>query len=286
MMSTVSKILVVVVLVLAVIFCGIQLALFAQRANWRALYETATQTALRDKAELQGKIDKLTTDIAAKSNELVSYKADKEGLAGQVANLTADLQEAKSRATQQEALAKEKEDALAALQEKVDNMVREIQSLNEKMRRDAQDLLETRREHERVVNQLTALRDKNNDLLIKLKSTQRELEASKSDVEKLTFSLKKYAQKFGENVIEVKSKEIVRANVLAVSNESGYVMLSVGKDDKVEAGDEFIIHRGDVYLCKVRVVNTYPDSCAAKVITETLASKETAISVGDNAFRN
>lgn len=285
-MSTVSKILVVVVLVLAVIFCGIQLALFAQRANWRALYETATATAKSEKAGLQEKITKLNDDLAAKSQEMVAYKTDKDGLTQQVGTLTSDLQEAKSRATQQEALAKEKEDALAALQEKVDNMIKEITSLNEKMRRDAQDLLETRREYERVVNQLTALRDKNNDLLIKLKSTQRELEASKSDVEKLTFSLKKYAQKFGEDIPEIKSKKIVRAHVLAASNESGYIMLSAGKDDEVEAGDEFIIHRGEAYICKVRVVNTYPDSCAAKIITETLVSKDAIVNISDNAFRN
>ncbi len=285
-MSTVSKILVVVVLVLAVIFCGIQLALFAQRANWRALYEKATETSRTEKAQFQAQIADLNARISTLSTERETFKAENDNLAGQVTNLTQDIQEEKSRATKQEKLAQEKEESLATLQNKVDDMIKEISALNEKMRRDAQDLLETRREHERVVNQLTALRDKNNDLLIKLKSTQRELEAAKSDVDKLSFSLKKYAEKFGETIVEVKPKAPVRAQILAVNNEVGVVMLSVGKDDNVDSGDEFIVHRGDQYLCKIKVVNVYADSCVARIIAETLVAQSAVVNIGDTAFRN
>ncbi len=285
-MSTASKILVVVVLVLSVIFCGVELGLFAQRANWRALYDAMKAKASTEKADLEKKISDLTAKLSEINQERDRYKAENDNLKGQIENLTQDLQEARARAQQQETLAKEKDDQLAQLNEKVDSMVREIEALNEKMRRDAQTLLETKREYERVVNQLTALRDKNNDLLMKLKNTQRELAEAKSEVEKLTFSLRKYAEKFGETIVETKPKKIIRAHVLAVYNDAGVLMLSVGKDDNVERGMEFIIHRGSDYICKVRVVSTYPDNCVAKIITETLASPDATVNVGDNAFSN
>ena len=170
------------------------------------------------------------------------------------------------------------------MSEKVTSMMAELQALNEKMRRDAQDLLDVKREYERVVNSITALRDKNNSLMMSLTNTRSELEVARSENKKLTYTLRKYAATAKESIEVVKPKVVVRAHVLASNNEAGVVLLSVGKHDKVEKGMEFIVHRGENYICKVRVESLYPDTCVARVISETVASETVAVNVGDNAF--
>ncbi len=104
--------------------------------------------------------------------------------------------------------------------------------------------------------------------------------------EKLSHTLRKYAALENKEIEVVKPKKVIRAHVLAANNEVGVLILSVGKDDMVEVGHEFIVHRGDIYICKVRVESVYPDSCSARVIGETLASDAASVNVGDNAFTN
>jgi peptidoglycan hydrolase CwlO-like protein len=285
-MSTVSKILVVVILVLVAGSSFLQIAAFSTKANYRAMWSTAVKQAGDAKAASQAELDARNTTISELNQQLTTVVADKTGLATRVEELTKSVQDAEARAQRQETLAKEKEDGLAALQEKVDNMIREIESLNEKMRRDAQELLEVKRDYERVVNSVTALRDKNNSLMLSLTNTRKQLEQALADNEKLNHTLRKYAATEKKEIEITKPKKVIRAHVLAANNDAGVVLLSVGKDDLVEIGHEFIIHRGDVYVCKVRVESVYPDSCVARVIGETLVNDTAVVNTGDNAFTN
>lgn len=283
-MSTVSKILVIVVLVLVAGSTFLQIAVFAQKANWRTMYE---QEKTNGKSAVDGLILKVSEKdaiIGSRNTELENIKASNVTLTAKVEELTAAVRESETRAQRQETLAKEKEDQLTRLQEKVDNMIREIGDLNEKMRRDAQELLEIKRDYERVVNSVTALRDKNNSVMLQLTNARKQLEETKLENEKLSFTLRKYAAAGNKEVVVDTPKKIVRAHVLAANNEAGVVILSVGKDDNVETGFEFIVHRGETYLCKVRVEATYPDTCVARVISNSMAGDNVAINVGDNAF--
>ncbi|MFA4987050.1 MAG: hypothetical protein WC712_10730 [Candidatus Brocadiia bacterium] len=285
-MSTVSKILVVVILAFSFALSGISIALFAQRANWKALYAGVTDRAKTEKVALDDQIKELQKQKGDVQNELATIKADRDNLAAETSRLKQDIADKENEKQRLETLSKQKEDSLNSMNDKVDNLVKEIDSLNEKMRRDAQDLLETKRNYERVVNQLTTLRDKANSLMLQLKNTQRDLEQAKTDNEGLTLALRKYAEVTKENIPDVKSKVTMRGRVIGVNNEAGIVMLSVGKDDKVARGMEFIVHRGEQYICKIRIESTYPDSCVARVIPETLNTPDAKVEIGDNAFTN
>jgi hypothetical protein len=285
-MSTVSKILVIVILAFSFALSGISIALFAQRANWKALYDGVKTAALKDKGDLDQQIKNLTKDKGDVVNELATVKADRDNLASETSRLKQDIADKENERQRLETLSKQKEDQLGAMNDKVDNLVKEIDSLNEKMRRDAQDLLETKRNYERVVNQLTTLRDKANSLMLQLKNTQRDLEQAKTDNESLTLALRKYAEATKETVDVVRPTTTSRGRVIGVNNEAGIVMLSVGKDDKIARGMEFIVHRGDQYVCKIRIENTYPDSCVARIIPETLSTPDAKVEIGDSAFTN
>ncbi|MDZ7815352.1 MAG: hypothetical protein U5N86_04890 [Planctomycetota bacterium] len=283
-MSTVSKILVVVILVLVAGSTFLQVALFAQKANWRKVYEAEKQAHQADVGELEDKVTTKNDSISNLEQELQSVKAENSNLADQVEQLNTTLAEAQRKVEQAEQMKAEKEDQLTQLNEKVTSMMERIEQLQEKMRRDSQELLEVKREYERLVNTVTALRDRNNSLMMTLNNTRRQLEEYTRSNEELTLALRKY-RTISEQPIEVtKPKETIRAQVLAANNEAAVIFLSVGKDDKVELGMEFIIHRGSTYVCKARVESVYPDSCVARIIEKSLNEPGAKVEVGDNAF--
>lgn len=285
-MSTFSKILVVLILVTSVVMCAMSIALFAQRANWKALYETVKTNSTKVVAQLEADKVELIKQKGDVQAEIERVKADNSNLTAEIARQKQEIADKDAEKARLDTLAKQKDDAAQNLQEKVDNLVKEISALNEKMRRDSQELLETKRNYERVVNQLTTLRDKANSLMLQLKNTQRELTDSKTEADKLSATLKKYVEVAKVDVVEIRAKEMIRARVMAVNNEAGIIMLSVGKDDKVTRGDEFILRRGAIYVCKIRVDSTYPDSCFCRIIPESLPSTDTKVEVGDAAFSN
>ena len=48
-------------------------------------------------------------------------------------------------------------------------------------------------------------------------------------------------------------------------------MLSVGRQDKVKVGFEFVIFRGEKYICKVVIKKVFEDSAVGMVIPESVA---------------
>ena len=60
-------------------------------------------------------------------------------------------------------------------------------------------------------------------------------------------------------------------------------MLSVGGDDGVVVGTEFVVYRGNQYIVKVRVERVLPDMAACRVIQETWNARGEEIQQGDSA---
>ena len=58
----------------------------------------------------------------------------------------------------------------------------------------------------------------------------------------------------------------IDAVVVAVSLEDKFVLLSAGKDQKIEEGLEFTVYRGPEFIGKVKVISVYPDLAGAKLI--------------------
>lgn len=60
-------------------------------------------------------------------------------------------------------------------------------------------------------------------------------------------------------------------------------MLTVGSDDQVQEGMEFIVYRGDQYIVKVRAKKVMPDMTACWVLPETWNASGMEVQEGDTA---
>jgi len=66
--------------------------------------------------------------------------------------------------------------------------------------------------------------------------------------------------------------------VTKVNREPGYVILSVGRDEKVHKGMRFILSRDGKYVGEVQVDSVYPKISSAAFVTPNMAPE-----VGDEA---
>jgi hypothetical protein len=72
----------------------------------------------------------------------------------------------------------------------------------------------------------------------------------------------------------------IEAVVQKVNDELKFVMLSVGRNDKVARGMRFYISRNGSYVGEVQVDYVYPKSCSASYVR---LKPEMSIQVGDTA---
>ena len=71
----------------------------------------------------------------------------------------------------------------------------------------------------------------------------------------------------------------IKGKIASVDEENNLVVLNVGESQGVRKNFNFTVFRGDKFVAKVNVLQTYADYCAAQVVTQKLP-----IELGDNAW--
>lgn len=263
-MSTLAKILVIVNLVLAVAFFGVTSTLFMTRYNWRLSYEelkTETAAALQTQMDsfepYKANMNNLRTENRGLLESRNALQATNKTLNDEVANLKTEIGDLRSVNESQLALLKEKEEAVQRL---TDN-VASLNSTNDDLR-SAQ---------ERALDEKKAAVEAYTSLSIDLSKTQEELTNARASLTEANQQVDKYevmiAQAKANGMdIEIYQQPQIEGRIEAVSSEEDIVVLSVGKDQKVQHGHLFSVRRGANYIGKLEVIDVYQDLSGARVI--------------------
>lgn len=260
-MSVVAKILVVLNLFLAIGFLGASATFLGVQENYKVqLAETSTK--------MQGEIDDLTTQkqsLGQKLSEALSISAEKQA---NNEGLTAQL-ETQEQATR---TMKESHNQLLGQHERMSQTVKDLQSTIDSLNADKNRLIEEKdsalgekrdavdaknnavTEQKRLENEILGLQDQVAELEVRLVATAAQLE--KTD---LVVAL--YKEAYGEMADNL-GKPAIEASVSGVNNDLNIVLLSVGRDDKVQAGYEFTIYRNNEYVATVVVDKVEKDHCS------------------------
>ena len=278
-MSPLAKVFVVVNLVLAVAFFGSSATLFATRVNWR-------DEALRFKADADKALAEMSEKFKAQSGNY-------QELAHKFATLDANFA----------AVSAEKEKTVGTLQEtktnlaketlRVDTEVKEKTQLNSRMQslegnntqlgarvdQLTKEAADSKAAEEKARAEYTRIRvdlDKSNDQLekslIELASVSSRLETANMELA----AAEKQGFRRGAGGIAPPIDAIVEA----VKGDDKLVVLSVGRDQKVEEGYEFTIYRGDRFVGKVRVTKVYENLAGAQIL---FTNDGESIQIGDKA---
>lgn len=290
-MSLALRIFIVLTLVMTLAFMFIQMTLFATRENWKRRWDSETKA--------------LATELKSSTQALTSESAGRVRAENQVAALQND------RVADQAKL-KELEGQITERAAKIQNLDRDLakaqtdfNALKEDYQTQSKSLDMVRQRNGELTNIASVARAVAFNLNVKLAEVEDDLNnlqtehtRSLENLEK-TISERKQADAFVSQVREKFPKvyealadgqgttAVLRATVAAVRpNNQGqqeFVMLSIGKEESVQEGQEFIIFRENKYICKVRVEKIMNDMAPARVIPSSWNTNGLTIQQGDQA---
>jgi len=282
-MSTVQKVFVVLIFTLAATFTGLSLQMLSTEQHWKEKFRDKEKELAEYKKETDAKIKDLETKITSLEKKQTELEAENK-------TLQENLNNSEERNQRQ---AKEISD-LRQTERVLRNQITDLQKQNKdykdkldaktadfiKEKKRAEDLVKLyhfkQAELADVISELNELKQKHASLLEVYRKNEEELRVAK---ELLDIWKKKYhieEEGIGGRALPVKP---IEGKVLAVtkSKETGLneiVMLSVGRQDDVKVGYEFVIYRGETYICKVVVKEVFEDSAVAMVIPESVNRDE------------
>lgn len=290
-MNTTVKVFIVLTMVMAIIFAGIQMTTYAYRENWKRRWND-------DTTQLAGDLKTATNKLATETFEKVKAQNTVAMLEQQINQQQADLKK-------QEATISEKDKEIQNQGLQIAKMQADLAAKDEKIATLSNTLEITRTRNNELQHIASVARAVAHQLNLKLAeveddlhNTSTALDKSKQDIADLTKDLndnkarlaivrERHPAVFKEIYDENASHKFLQGVVAAVNlnpqGQQDLVMLTIGKEETIEEGMEFIIFRGSQYVVKVRAEKVLNDMVACRVIPESWNAAGAKIQINDLA---
>ena len=286
-MSFIAKIFVVINLLLATLFCGFSLSLYARRVDYKTKWRDTQRVKDKLEEELTAKNKALEQELEEKKDLLTAKESRLRDTQSELDQKLLEWEELQGRELEKDemvkslvALGKMKDEELQRLYTRIEEMhltiLKQQQAFAVAQRR------ERLAEHRRI-----EMEDELNDARHQLAQLRKEKARLDKDLAHEAWVIQTLLD-HGVPVNEIvwggalQPTTPIDAKVVGVNNEVDLVLLSRGSDDKVKPGYQFIIYRGDKYIGKVEVEKTLPKLSSARIIRDRLAKDEN-IREGDDA---
>lgn len=275
-MSILSKVFVILVFVIALVKLGVDVALFAQKVDWKDKFVKEVnyhyQTQQIKNAEIAARdleIDNQKSFIGILNDRIAVLDTENSAKAQRINDLVRESVEKQTLLTKLEAdvqvFVRQLEVQLAQIQElttKVEeHRIKLAKSVAEKATAVA-EVQYARQQSERLSQDLASLEEKHVDMAREKKLLEEKINA-------INLS--------GGNA-QVAPRKPLEGKVTAVANEIGLVVISIGKDAGVLEGDEFTVFRGGDFVAKIVIDRADRSWAAGKVVL-----KKTDPRVADDA---
>ncbi len=280
-MSTLSKLFVVMIMILALVLLGVNATLFAMRADFKHKWVEEARHHYQTQMIKSAEIADWTARHAAASSTADQYANEKKTLETERDSLRQQL-----LASQTENQNKQTElDKFAA---GLQTLGRQYEVLNQQLTDAGAKVEETRKQLAMALNdRLSATQD--------LQYQRQEAERLSKDLGTLEanhLELARNTQRLQETIAHLNAmgirtdviapRKALSGAVTAVASELDLVVISIGRDAGVNEGDEFTIYRGNVFVGKI-VIDRVDRAWGSGRIT--LKGKEEP-RIGDQASNN
>lgn len=143
----------------------------------------------------------------------------------------------------------------------------EVEKKDAQIKEMENNLASEKKQRRGLADTLAQLRESHDSLEGRLRQARLDAEGLKSRLEEFESKAGR-AGKAGVELkkIVVKPKKQLSGKVLVVNREFHFVVIDLGKKDKVSAGDEFIVYRGSAELGRVRVEKVYEAMSTAAIL--------------------
>jgi myosin heavy subunit len=251
-MSTLSKVFVILVFLVALVKLGVDATLFAQRVDWKdkfvkeVNYHYQTQqiknAEIQDlvlqrenlneyKKILEDKINMLDIESAAKSQQIANLQRQFDAVDGNFKKLIADVD---------------------VFVRQLEVQITQITEMSNKVEDYRQKLVKAAAEKSTAVQELQYARQEAEVLQKSLAGLEENHVVLARDKKRLEETIKALNDR-GIDTDLVTPKKLLEGKVTAVSTEIGLVVISIGRDDGVLEGNEFTIYRGGQFIAKITI---------------------------------
>jgi len=270
--SLVAKVFVVLNLVVSVAFLIFAMNVWTANTKWQKMYEVEKMKTVEFLAKTQKREKELAMEVVAQQG--INDVAKTNNI-----NLRLKFNEARDDKLQIQA-------ELASVKNARDMKDAEIQELNRENKRSFEEIVKlkgvvVKQQQAVIVERDNAIKARNektemeNELNVNkgmLAAVNRDKRSIEEDLALQTRRIERLLEAgvpvyryLGEDP-SATQPYIADAQVLAVREDIGLVMLSAGSQQGVKQGFHFTISRGDQYVAKVQVEKVYPDMCSARVL--------------------
>jgi len=290
-MSLALRIFIVLTLVMTLAFMFVQMTLFATRENWKRRWDTETKA-------LSAELKQATQMVASESTGRVRAEVQITSLQGEVSVNQAKVKDLEGQIT-------ERATKIANLERDLQLARTDFNAMKEDYETQGKSLTMVRQRNGELTNIASVARAVAFNLNVKLaeieddlNNLQTEHTRSLESFEKLNAELKqanafiaqareKFPKVYEALKDEKGSTQVMHGVVAAVrlnpQGQQEFVMLSIGKEEGIEEGQEFIIYRDSKYICKVRIEKVMNDMAPARVIPSSWNTNGLTIQQGDQA---
>jgi DNA repair exonuclease SbcCD ATPase subunit len=280
-MSTLTRVLIVVIFVMTLVYLGISAALFSYRVDYKNQLEQETMAHKKTVAENEEIISKLT-------RKTVELEKNIKSLEGSIRTLEQDLGTARNDLTDWKNNSNKLTNDLTALNDSYEKLQASLTDQIQKNKELNESLEKTVASKDNAVKERTILEEKflqaqNTIILLEknLATLEQQYLVQAKDLNQAKTMLDEYKRKAPTLLADPVSVKLVEGKVTAISDKPdlNIIMISVGKNDGVEVGMRFTVYRADKYVAKVQVEKVEAQWAACFSIKEFQAD---AIRINDN----
>jgi chromosome segregation ATPase len=290
-MSTTVKVFIVLILVMSLGFMYTTMVQYATRENWKRRWNQETKELIAEVQARDQAIAKYTLEATKASNQVVNLNSLVNDLQVKIKDQENQITEKTQAIQNLELTTKKQEDKYIALQE---NFMAQSKSLELVRQRNAEltHIAQVARGVAFNLNvKLAEVEDDLNNAQTELTKRAEHIDTLDKDLNKnkaVVALLRERNPKLYNSLVDEKSStQYLQAVVAAVRNnnqgQQDLVMLTIGKEEKVEEGVEFIVFRGNQYIVKVRVERVLNDMAACRVVPDSWNTNNLQIQQGDLA---
>lgn len=270
-MSLLGKIFVVVVTILSLLFLGVQSALFYHSKDWRDAY-------VKLESHLKVETKKRDDEIATHKGTITQLEKNRETNESEITQLkklnkaTEDLYTAKSEEFNKgRADLENLQNSHKVVVTSLDGKEKELSESRTRIDQLGQDLAKSLAEKETAEAQVARLIGQKAALEKDLSEVRKEYSDTKQkllDMQLVMEELERIGVPVGTLVINHKPVPPINGKVGGVKSDvsPALVLVTVGKDDKVEKGFQFTVYRGAEFIGKVVVEKVNADSAGCRVL--------------------
>jgi len=270
-MTTVGKILVIVIMVFAVVFLGISTVVFTTATNWK----TATAAQKKKVDELTTKNRDFQTAADAAKKELEKAQADHKAVLAQTESRIKSLEDEIKTLNNEATAARAK---LETAQQSANTSL----ALAEGRRSETGQLREQKAAVEKQANEFKLRQTELNDKIRDLERQSKTLDENNKDLRDRLARVTTLLRRAGlsDDITTVKGTEApppVQGEVSRVDPMNQKMEITIGSDDGLAPGHELNLYRlkpRTEYLGRVRIVTVDPDQAVARVIGKTVNGKK------------